>query len=37
VGAEVVASVVARTGDGWAEALLAGQSRRGAALAVLPT
>ena len=37
VGAEVVASVLSRTGDGWAEALLAGQSRRAAALAVLPT
>jgi len=37
VGAEVVASVVSRTGDGWAEALLPGQSRRAVALAVLPT
>jgi hypothetical protein len=37
VGTEVVASVVARSGDGWAEALLSGQSRRAAALAVLPT
>ena len=37
VGTEVVASVLARTGDGWAEALLPGQSRRAAALAVLPT
>ena len=37
VGAEVVASVLSRTGDGWAEALLPGQSRRAAALAVLPT
>jgi hypothetical protein len=37
VGAEVVASVLSRTGDGWAEALLSGQSRRAAALAVLPT
>jgi hypothetical protein len=37
VGAEVVASVLSRTGEGWAEALLDGQSRRGAALAVLPT
>ena len=37
VGTEVVASVLSRAGDGWAEALLAGQSRRAAALAVLPT
>ncbi len=37
VGAEVVASVLSRTGDGWAEALLPGQARRAAALAVLPT
>ena len=37
VGTEVVASVLARAGDGWAEALLPGQSRRAAALAVLPT
>ena len=37
VGTEVIARVLARTGDGWAEALLAGQSRRAAALAVLPT
>ena len=37
VGAEVVASVLSRTSDGWAEALLPGQSRRAAALAVLPT
>ena len=37
VGTEVIASVLARTGDGWAEALLPGQSRRAAALAVLPT
>jgi hypothetical protein len=37
VGTEVVASVLSRTGDGWAEALLPGQSRRAAALAVLPT
>ncbi|HUZ54488.1 MAG TPA: BREX-2 system phosphatase PglZ [Streptosporangiaceae bacterium] len=37
VGTEVMASVLSRTGDGWAEALLAGQSRRAAALAVLPT
>ena len=37
VGTEVVASVLSRTGDGWAEALLPGQARRAAALAVLPT
>ena len=37
VGAEVVASILARPRDGWAEALLKGQSRRAAALAVLPT
>jgi PglZ domain len=37
VGAEVVASVLSRTGDGWAEALLPGQTSRAAALAVLPT
>jgi hypothetical protein len=37
VGTEVIASVLSRAGDGWAEALLPGQSRRGAALAVLPT
>ena len=37
VGTEVMASVLSRAGDGWAEALLAGQSRRAAALAVLPT
>jgi hypothetical protein len=37
VGTEVIASVLARTGDGWVEALLSGQSRRAAALAVLPT
>ncbi|MGH3070508.1 MAG: BREX-2 system phosphatase PglZ, partial [Streptosporangiaceae bacterium] len=37
VGAEVIASVLSRAGDGWAEALLAGQNRRAAALAVLPT
>jgi PglZ domain len=37
VGTEVVASVLARAGDGWAEALLPRQSRRAAALAVLPT
>jgi hypothetical protein len=37
VGAEVMASVLSRTADAWAEALLPGQSRRAAALAVLPT
>jgi hypothetical protein len=37
VGTEVIASVLSRTGDGWAEALLPGLSRRAAALAVLPT
>ena len=37
VGTEVVASVLSRTADGWAEALLPGQARRAAALAVLPT
>jgi hypothetical protein len=37
VGAEVVASVLSRTADGWAEALFPGQDRRVAALAVLPT
>jgi hypothetical protein len=37
VGAEVVASILARTRDDWAEALLPGQSRRAAALAALPT
>ena len=37
VGTEVIASVLSRTGDGWAEALLPGQNRRAAALAVLPT
>ena len=37
VGTEVIASVLARAGDGWAEALLPGQNRRAAALAVLPT
>jgi PglZ domain-containing protein len=37
VGTEVVASVLARAGDGWAEALLPGHSHRAAALAVLPT
>ena len=37
VGTEVIASVRARSGDGWTEALLPGQNRRAAALAVLPT
>jgi hypothetical protein len=37
VGAEVVASVVARSRSDWAEALLPGQPRRAAALAALPT
>ena len=37
VGAEVAASILGRPRDGWAEALLKGQSRRAAALAMLPT
>ena len=37
MGTEVITSVLARAGDGWAEALLPGQNRRAAALAVLPT
>ncbi len=37
VATEVVASILSRTSDGWAEALLDGQTRRAAALAVLPT
>ena len=37
VGTEVITSVLARTGDGWAEALLPGQNRRAFTLAVLPT
>ena len=37
VATEVVSSILARTPDGWAEALLDGQTRRAAALAVLPT
>jgi PglZ domain len=37
VAAEVLTSVLSRTGDGWAEALLSGHTRRAAALAVLPT
>lgn len=37
VGHEVMADVLARGTDGWAEALLPGRERRAAALAVLPT
>ena len=37
VGNEVLTSVLSRAGDGWAEATLAGETRRTAALAVLPT
>jgi hypothetical protein len=37
VGTEILASVLSRAGDGWVEALLPGQTRRAAALAVLPT
>jgi hypothetical protein len=37
VATEVIGSVLSRAGDGWAEALLPGQTRRAAALAVLPT
>jgi hypothetical protein len=37
VCSEVMASILARTRDDWAEALLPGQRRRGTALAVLPT
>jgi hypothetical protein len=37
VGVDVAASVLSRTGEGWAEALLPGETRRAAALAVLPT
>ena len=37
VSTEVITSVLARAGDGWAEALLPGLNRRAAALAVLPT
>ena len=36
-GVDVAASVLSRTAEGWAEALLPGESRRAAALAVLPT
>jgi hypothetical protein len=37
VGVDVAASVLSRTAEGWAEALLPRESRRAAALAVLPT
>jgi hypothetical protein len=37
VGVDVAASVLSRTAEGWAEALLSGESQRAAALAVLPT
>ena len=37
VGVDVAASVLSRTGEGWTEALLPGETRRAAALAVLPT
>lgn len=37
VGHEVLGDVLARGTDGWAEALLPGEQRRAAALAVLPT
>lgn len=37
VGTEVVDDVLSRAGDGWAEALLPGETGRAAALAVLPT
>ena len=37
VATEVITSVLSRTGDGWAEALLPGLNRRAAALVVLPT
>ena len=37
VAAEVTGSLLERAADGWAEALLPGESRRSAALAVLPT
>ncbi|MFZ0160083.1 MAG: BREX-2 system phosphatase PglZ [Kineosporiaceae bacterium] len=37
VGTEVIAGVIDRITDGWVEALPRGRSRRGAAVAVLPT
>jgi hypothetical protein len=37
VGSEVMASILGRPRDDWAEALLPGQQRRGTALAALPT
>src|SRR5487761_388628 len=37
VATEIICSLLARTGDGWAEALLPGQIHRAAGLAVLPT
>jgi hypothetical protein len=37
VATEIITSLLVRTGEGWAEALLAGQGHRAAGLAVLPT
>jgi hypothetical protein len=37
VGTEIVTSALSMAGDGWAEALLPGHTRRAAALAVFPT
>jgi hypothetical protein len=37
VGTEILSSVLSRAGDGWVEALLPRQTRRAAALAVLPS
>jgi PglZ domain len=37
VGTEIIDSVLSLAGEGWAEALLPGHTRRAAALAVLPT
>lgn len=37
VGLEIIASVVAKVADGWVEALPQGESRRGGAVAVLPS
>jgi hypothetical protein len=37
VAAEIMSSLLERAADGWAEALLPGETRRNAALAVLPT